>query len=213
MVLLMVLSSGLFLALGAWGWGGFGPMLGHPARLGMFLVMVLVTLAAMFADISLEGFRRTKSPGLWMLGPITVYTIVIAYLPAYTDRAGLWVLDGDAVRYAGLALFTVGCVLRVGPMFALGKRFTWPLATHEEHRLVTTGWYRTIRNPSYSGAVLGLLGWVLVFRSGIGLVLALLLVPFFIGFLPKEEAILRAEFGAEYEEYCKRTWRLIPFVY
>lgn len=73
-------------------------------------------------------------------------------------------------------------------MFALGDRFTWPLATQPDHRLVASGFYRHIRHPSYSGALVGGIGWVLLFRSGLGLILVASLVPFLLPLIHDEES-------------------------
>ena len=107
-------------------------------------------------------------------------------------------------------LLVVGIVLRVGPMFALGRRFRVPWASQQEHRLVTTGFYRFIRNPSYLGAILIAAGWALVFRGGLFLVAYLIIFPaLFVFILRREEAMLLAEFGDEYVSYQKRTWRTL----
>ena len=72
----------------------------------------------------------------------SVLTLVMAWLPAYADRRDIATLDGDISRYTGLALLMLGCILRVGPMFELGPRFRPPWVKQEDHRLVTTGFYR-----------------------------------------------------------------------
>jgi protein-S-isoprenylcysteine O-methyltransferase Ste14 len=212
-VLIMVGSLPLFFGLSAWGWGGAGALLAHPARAGAFVVIVLATVAVLFSGLNLDGFRRADTRMVWVLVPVTLASLLLAWLPAYADRRDLWVLDGGAVRYLGLGLLAVGCVLRIGPMFVLGRRFTWPLATQEEHRLVTTGFYRVIRHPSYLGALLGGAGWALVFRCGIGVLLIAALVVVFSRMIDQEEALLLAEFGDAYVAYRKRTWRLVPFLY
>jgi protein-S-isoprenylcysteine O-methyltransferase Ste14 len=56
-------------------------------------------------------------------------------------------------------------------------------------------------------------GWTLVFRSGPGLLLVLLAIPFVLVRIQDEERFLVSEFGDEYERYRRRTWRLLPFVY
>jgi protein-S-isoprenylcysteine O-methyltransferase Ste14 len=56
-------------------------------------------------------------------------------------------------------------------------------------------------------------GWALVFRSGVGLLLALSLLVPLVARIKAEERLLREHFGAEYDAYFKRTWRLAPFIY
>lgn len=87
------------------------------------------------------------------------------------------------------------------------------MAIQHNHALVTDGLYRVIRNPSYLGLMIGLVGWALAFRSLCGLVLAALFVPPLIARMTSEEALLAKHFGAEYQAYRARTWRLIPHVY
>jgi protein-S-isoprenylcysteine O-methyltransferase Ste14 len=212
-VLITSVSIFIFFGLAAWGWGSVSGLLAHPARAGAFLVMIAANVAACFSGMSLAGFSRPGARRRWILIPVTLLSLLLAWLPAYCDRHDIWTLDGDAVRYLGLALLTIGCVFRVGPMFALGSRFTWPLANQEHHELVTTGFYRYIRHPSYLGAILGMIGWVLVFRSSIGLLLILFFLLFFHGVVRDEESLLMTEFGNDYAEYQRRTWRFLPYVW
>ena len=100
-----------------------------------------------------------------------------AYLPAYSDRKGFWILDGDAVRWVGVVLFAAGGALRIWPVLVLGRRFSGLVAIQPGHTLVTSGVYRIIRHPSYLGLLVNSLGWALAFRSGVGLLLTALLVP------------------------------------
>jgi protein-S-isoprenylcysteine O-methyltransferase Ste14 len=53
----------------------------------------------------------------------------------------------------------------------------------------------------------------LAFRSGVGVLLAALLVPPLIARIQAEERLLRSQFGAECDAYCARTSRLIPGIY
>ena len=78
---------------------------------------------------------------------------------------------------------------------------------------MTTGIYATIRHPSYLGLLMTVVGWALVFRSGMGLIIAALFVPIILGRIRAEEHLLASQFGAEYEAYRARTSRLIPGVY
>ena len=77
--------------------------------------------------------------------------------------------------------------------------------------LVIAGLYRYVRNPIYVGAMLFQVGFILWFGSALVIVYALF---FFLGFnvliLIIEEPVLRNQFGAAYEEYCRNVPRWIP---
>jgi protein-S-isoprenylcysteine O-methyltransferase Ste14 len=62
--------------------------------------------------------------------------------------------------------------------------------------------------PQRRGAV-----WALVFRSGVGVALTLLIIPPLIARIRAEEALLRTQFAGEYDAYWARTWRLLPGIY
>jgi protein-S-isoprenylcysteine O-methyltransferase Ste14 len=142
-----------------------------------------------------------------------VLGLVLGWLPAYTDRLDIGAIDGDVARYLGLTLYLVGLALRLSPVFVLGRRFSGLVAIQPDHELVTDGFYRVIRHPSYLGLLLGQLGWVLVFRSAIGVLVTLLMIPPLVARMNSEEALLQSEFGQVYADYRRRTWRLLPFLY
>jgi protein-S-isoprenylcysteine O-methyltransferase Ste14 len=82
-----------------------------------------------------------------------------------------------------------------------------------DHHLVTTGLYRSIRHPRYLGLILLGLGAALLFRSGIGLALCVPFMAVLSWRIVDEEMVMHRAFGAEWEAYCRRSWRLIPYVY
>lgn len=185
----------------------------HPARAGVVVAMVVISIAAMFTRCNLSSGRREDTKNRWIFLPVLVLGFLLAWLPAYTDRRDIGTIDGDAVRYFGLALFVVGSILRVGAVFVPGRRFSGLVAIQEGHELVTGGLYRVIRHPSYLGVLLALFGWALVFRSAIGVLVSLLLIPPLVARMNSEEALLESEFGEPYADYRRRTWRLLPFLY
>src|SRR5262245_10531682 len=213
MILVTAASLALCTGLAVWGCGGWSAFMAHPARAGAVVAMGVLSVAAMFTSGNLSSGRREDTKNRWILPPFLVLGFVLAWLPAYTDRHDVWTIDGDAVRYLGLALFVVGSALRVGAVFVLGRRFSGLVAIQEGHELVTGGLYRVIRHPSYLGLLMGLFGWALIFRSAIGLLVSLLLVPPLVARMNSEEALLESEFGERYSDYRRRTWRLLPFVY
>lgn len=117
------------------------------------------------------------------------------------------------MRWIGVALYTMGGVLRLAPVFVLGRRFSGLVAIQPDHRPATTGIYGVIRHPSYLGLVVAALGWGLAFRAGAGVAIAALMLVVVLARIAAEERLLSETFGAEYEAYRARTWRLIPYVY
>ncbi|MNZ35399.1 Isoprenylcysteine carboxyl methyltransferase (ICMT) family protein [compost metagenome] len=210
---LIMLATLLYLALAILGWGGIAAFFSHPALVALTLVLFAISGLAVFAGGSMSSGEREDRSNRWVLPVFGVLGLLSAWLPAYTDRIDFWTLDGDAMRWFGVLLFAVGCVLRLWPVFVLGDRFSGLVAIQPGHRLVTSGLYSRIRHPSYLGLLIGSFGWVLAFRSGVGVLLTLLIIPPLVARIRSEEALLRSQFGAEYAAYCARTARLLPGIY
>jgi protein-S-isoprenylcysteine O-methyltransferase Ste14 len=213
MGLVSVVSTGLFLGLAVLGWGSFAAFFAHPARVAVVVITFALVVAALFTQGNLSPGEREDRANRWVLAVFLPIGLLAAYLPAWCDRTGFWIVDGDAARWLGVALYATGGALRLWPVFVLGRRFSGLVAIQPGHRLVTDGIYGVIRHPSYLGLLVNALGWALAFRSAVGVLLTALTVVILVGRIRSEEALLRSQFGAEYDAYRTRTWRLIPGLY
>lgn len=202
-----------YLGLTILGSGGFGAFFSHPPLVALTLVLFALTILAPFTGGNLSSGVREDRENRWVLVAFGIIGVLSAFLPAYTDRLDVWTFGGNGVRWFGVFCFAVGGALRLWPVFVLGNRFSGLVAIQPGHQLVTDGVYGLIRHPSYLGLMIGSLGWALAFRSGIGLLLVVLTLPPLVARIRAEEALLRSQFGAEYEAYCARTSRLIPGLY
>ena len=109
----------------------------------------------------------------------------------------------DAVKVAGAVLAGVSIVMLVVARLQLGASFS---VKAKAKKLVTTGLYSRIRNPIYVFGALALVGMAVVLGNWVLLVLVVLLVPLQLYRARKEEAVLAAAFGEEYERYKAGTW-------
>jgi len=212
-LLFLVVGTGIYFALAVLGWGGVAAFFAHPSLVALGVVSAAMVVAAFFAGGNISSGEREDRGNRWVLAAFGIIGLLGAWLPAYSDRRNFWIIDGDAIRWVGVALYTVGGALRLWPVYVLGNRFSGLVAIQPGHTLVTGGIYRVIRNPSYLGLLLNSLGWALAFRSWIGVILtAVTLVPL-VARMNSEERLLRSQFGEEYDAYRARTSRLIPGVY
>jgi len=213
LVFMTVVGTLGYLGLAILGSGGFAAFFSHPALIALTIVGFVLTGVALFSSGNLSPGEREDRGNRWVLAAFGVIGLLMAYIPAYTDRTEFWTLDGDAVRWLGVALFTAGGALRIWPVFVLGHRFSGLVAIQPGHTLVTSGVYGVIRHPSYLGLLVNSLGWALAFRSGVGVLLTALIIPPLVARIRAEEALLRTQFGSEYDAYRRRTSRLIPGIY
>jgi protein-S-isoprenylcysteine O-methyltransferase Ste14 len=210
---LTIVGTLAYLGLAVLGAGGLAAFFAHPVRIALTAVLFALTGAALFSGGNLSPCEREDRSNRWVIAAFGVIGVLAAFLPAYTECKGIWILDGDAVRWFGVALFAIGGALRIWPVFVLGRRFSGLVAIQPGHTLVTSGVYGVIRHPSYLGLLVNALGWALAFRSGVGVLLTALSVPPLLVRIRAEERLLRDQFDGEYEAYCRRTWRLIPGLY
>jgi protein-S-isoprenylcysteine O-methyltransferase Ste14 len=195
------------------GWRGWSAFFAHPAFWGLVGITVVLAVLAIPSGGGISAGEKEDRSNRWVLGAFGAIALLMSFFSSYTDRIGFWTVDGDTMRWVGVVVCFLGGLLRILPVYVLRNRFSGLVAIQPGHTLETTGIYSVIRNPSYLGLLISSLGWVLTFRSGVGVLLvASLLVPL-VARIRSEERLLRSYFGAEYDAYCARTWRLLPGIY
>jgi protein-S-isoprenylcysteine O-methyltransferase Ste14 len=151
------------------------------SRLGIGLQMVAFALV----------FSLQRRP----LGPIVP-------MPAWLQ----WVVAAVQVVIAVLCVWLSASAVRT-----LGKQWTYVARTIEGHELITQGPYHLVRNPIY----LGMFGMLVAWGLSLSVWPALLgaIVIFLIGTFVRirsEEKLLRATFGAQFDDYARRVPAFLP---
>jgi len=130
--------------------------------------------------------------------------LTAVYFPAITG----------VLLLAGLVMQLMGAVILPASRLQIGRFGGAKIAIEEDHRLVTNGMYRYVRNPQYLGMTLLLFGYALSLGGPIvGSITAIGLLWIMHSRIKVEEELLLSTFGDEYREYMKRTWRLVPHIY
>ncbi len=187
-------------------------------NLGMLIF--IVSAVWIISEIILARVRHSASgsAGLDRFSLRIIWiTIIVSIAAGYWVAAhhyGMFRSGGRIAAWAGLALIIGGLAFRWWAILSLRNHFTVDVAINEDHRLVTSGIYRTIRHPAYGGSLLSFLGLGLVFSSWLSLLV--IFVPILCAFLYRiriEEQALISHFGDEYLGYMARTSRIIPKVF
>ncbi|HLY05414.1 MAG TPA: isoprenylcysteine carboxylmethyltransferase family protein, partial [Rhizomicrobium sp.] len=176
MAVAVIVSTLAWLALAAFAAGGIYVFLARRQFVALVAITFALAFATFFSEAGIRKGVREARDNRWVLAVFGALGLATGFLAPYTDRIGFWTLDGDVLRWFGVAIYAAGGVARMWPVFVLGRRFSGLVAIQEGHTLVTSGIYAHIRHPSYLGVVLVMAGWSLVFRSGVGLLLAALIL-------------------------------------
>jgi protein-S-isoprenylcysteine O-methyltransferase Ste14 len=104
-----------------------------------------------------------------------------------------------------------GLGLAVWARLYLGRNWGMPMSEKVDPELVTTGPYRQVRHPIYSGIILAMIGTTIAV-SLYWLVGVLLLGAYFLYSAFVEERMMAGLFPDSYPEYKRSTKMLIPFI-
>ena len=155
----------------------------------------------------------------WTVIPFTGLTL-LGFIAAILDFVYLQNFIFQIFAVPGLILLIVGGLFHMKARLQLKKKAgfeslvgTSRLKVLKEHHLVKDGLYRYVRHPLYLGEILRNLGVVLIFSSVYGTLIVLLGSFFLLFRIEIEEKMLIGVFGEEYEEYKRKTKRLIPYIY
>jgi protein-S-isoprenylcysteine O-methyltransferase Ste14 len=157
------------------------------------------------ASTSKESVRAGWRPRLAGVGAIG------AFLVAGVLRSGGLPVHSWILAAIGALLFVCGIGLAVWARVHLGRNWGMPMTQRAEPELVTSGPYRFVRHPIYTGLLTAILGTALV-NNLLGLIVVAVLVAYFYYCGIVEERNLVATFPKAYPEYRSRTKMLIPFL-
>ena len=107
-----------------------------------------------------------------------------------------------------------GTAFRFYAMSVLGKFFTYYVAVNAKQTVVEVGPYRYVRHPSYTGALMIFVGLGLALGNWAGLLALLSCIGIAYAYrISVEESVLTAALGEPYQQYMRRTRRLVPFLF
>jgi protein-S-isoprenylcysteine O-methyltransferase Ste14 len=121
-------------------------------------------------------------------------------------------LTSDPVLQAiGLVVFLAGLALAIWARRYLGQNWGMPMSEKVDPELVTTGPYRRVRHPIYSGLILAMIGTAIAL-SWYWLLAVVLVGSYFVYSAVMEERYMAGLFPDTYPAYKRSTNMLVPFV-
>jgi protein-S-isoprenylcysteine O-methyltransferase len=163
---------------------------------------------------SLEASSSDRGSTRWIAWAFLVSFLLLFLAPLLTYWEIGLIPANSNLAWLGILVMVFGLGLRVWSNRVLGQFYTRTLRTIEQQQIVQTGPYRYLRHPGYlgclmmwTGAGLATFNWLVM-----ALVLAVMLAAYCFR-IAVEERMLLGTFGAKYEEYQRRTWRLVPLLF
>ena len=187
----------------------------------IYVLYLLMNYVIALADTLIRPLTKERNPSkiydflillMFFLSPF--FLIAAFYENKLLISAMLPFWDSFIVSYIGFVIYLSAGIFVIVGRVQLGKFGSGELITEEDHKLNTEGVYKYIRNPMYSGALIAVIGFGLVFRSII--MLLFVSIFYFVVFkmrIDEEERLLYEAFGEEFTNYKKNSKKLIPFIY
>ncbi len=137
----------------------------------------------------------------WLVGIISFLGVTGGTNPEPLGAAGI----------AGGVLFLAGSWMNTYSEYA---RMQWKWRPENRGRLYTGGLFRWSRHPNYFGDLVLFSGLCMISGAWItAIVPVLMLAGFVFVNIPVLDSHLHDKYGAQFDEYAKRTRKLIPLVY
>ncbi len=165
------------------------------------------------AALKTQRTQRKESFG-WRYGIMLVE--IFGFVLVFDNDADIGVLGRKVfprnydIAVVGIILVWTGIALAIWARWHLGQYWSGRITIKEDHKLIRTGPYAGLRHPIYSGLDLAVIGSALAidhWRCVAGVCVIML------GFWVKakrEEAMLSAQFGEDFEEHRRQTGFLFP---
>jgi protein-S-isoprenylcysteine O-methyltransferase Ste14 len=159
-----------------------------------------------------SGVKEGRSRWGQFAGVRVGILLVILLLVRARVFKGQTITSNPWLEGIGLVIFLAGLALAIWARLYLGRNWGMPMSQKLDPELVTTGPYRRVRHPIYSGIILGMVGTSIAV-SWYWLIAVVLLGGYFIYSATVEERDMADRFPDAYPAYKRSTKMLIPFVF
>jgi protein-S-isoprenylcysteine O-methyltransferase Ste14 len=157
--------------------------------------------------------RSVKGRGLMRGGGIRIRALsaICVVIILRLDHHATGSVHSPVLGAVGAVVFAAGLAVAVWARVHLGRNWGMPMTERAEPELITSGPYRLVRHPIYTGLILALVGTALA-TNLIGLIVFLIPAAYFYFSATVEERNLTATFPQQYPAYQQHTKKLIPFL-
>src|SRR6266404_2643301 len=160
------------------------------------------------AAFSTKRGRVSWSRELRIRAVLVVVAVVLIRVGAFREES----LNTNPWRAGvGLVLFALGLGFAAWARLNIGRNWGTPMTQKDEPELVTSGPYRLVRHPIYSGILVAGVGSA-VALSWYWLIAVVLAGIYFLYSATVEERYLTEQFPDSYPAYKRSTKMLVPFV-
>jgi protein-S-isoprenylcysteine O-methyltransferase Ste14 len=184
----------------------------------VFVVFQVIASGSSLRSKETSEVERTDRGSLFVVVITSGVGVALAAVLA-TKVLGATVATGsETARYlvfsVGILAILAGSALRQWAVATLGSSFTFDVRVARDQRIISSGPYRWLRHPSYSGLLLALVGLGLALGNWLSIaVLVVLPTAGIVWRISVEEDALRRSLGDEYEDFATSRKRLIPKVW
>jgi protein-S-isoprenylcysteine O-methyltransferase Ste14 len=205
----------------------------HPglfkSRPGFSNALSNICLAALFLVALVPGVHHYASSVadiVWAIGAALMGLLSLVRVPPKTVTVNIRTISATAgmmivptllepstptvglLYTIGVAVEIVGVIFTQVARISLGRRFGLLPANRG---IVSSGPFRLVRHPIYSGWLVLTIGYVLIYPSTRNLLVVAAVIPFLIWRIGQEETLLCEDQG--YRSYTERVhYRLLPYI-
>jgi protein-S-isoprenylcysteine O-methyltransferase Ste14 len=174
-----------------------------------------IVFAAYWLISSLKTKRTAKKESFAAQYGV-VFLGVAGFCLFFMNDGGIGILGHEIVPrsygigVAGVVLTWAGILLAIWARWHLGQYWSGRITIKEDHKLIRSGPYSRLRHPIYSGLDLAVIGsTIAIDQRRCVASLCVIMGGFWIK-AKREEALLAAQFGADFEQHRRATGFLLP---
>jgi protein-S-isoprenylcysteine O-methyltransferase Ste14 len=170
---------------------------------GIYLLVVCLCLTGLLIRDVYELLKQagkidTKNKAIFVMLVIAMSVMLLSW-PVMCPLDPWRIAVPAAARWTGIGMLAISAVLMLGALLQLR-------GVENIDHLVTSGLFSRLRHPMYTGFILWIAGWIVLFGAAASLIAGLAAIGSILWWRHLEECALVAAYGEDYRRYRQRTW-------